>query len=236
MAQLFRTLQQAKHSKINVEDEARAALLKLWSEDPWEWLTGQDIDGRPIIWTRDERDEKEPAKAFPRDKPYLRRLVQRALEPEPLFVNKARQMIVSTTLMLLADWIARFHDNRNILVSKQKEGESETLIREKLRSVHTRMPQWLSEASPASRTPANMITYYNTQSTLRGVAQNFAIGEARGTTASVVLIDEAAFQEYTGQIIDAVMAMSSRLWVVTTPRVSGAGAHVFRKMIGEAAR
>lgn len=235
MPQLFRTLQNAKRSRVNEQDEARARLLELWSSDPWEWLTGQDTDGRPIIWTRDERDSVEPSKPFPRDKPYLRRLVQRALEPEPLFINKARQMIVSTTLMLLADWIGRFQQNRNILISKQKEGESETLIREKLRSVHTRLPQWVQDASPASKTPANMVTYYSTQSTLRGVAQNFAIGEARGTTASVVLIDEAAFQEYTGAIIDAVMAMSSRLWVVTTPRVTGAGAHVFKKMISEGA-
>jgi hypothetical protein len=233
LAQLFRALQEAKHSKVDVEDETRAKLLKLWSEDPWEWLTGQDTDGRPIIWTRDEKMGTDPAKPFPRDKPYLRRLVYRALGPEPLFVNKSRQMIVSTTLMLVADWVCRFQENRNVLVSKQKEGESETLIREKLRSVHSRLPSWLQEVSPLSPTPANRVTYYQTQSTLRGVAQNFAIGEARGTTASIVLIDEAAFQEYTGPIIDAVMAMSSRLWVVTTPRVTGAGAHVFRKLIGE---
>ena len=142
-------------------------------------------------------------------------------------------MIVSTTLMLLADWYGRFRENRNILVSKQKEGEAETLIREKVRSVHTRLPSWVQDALPASRTPANMVTYGNTQSTLRGVAQNFALSEARGTTASIVLIDEAAFQEYTGAIIDAVSAMSSRLWVVTTPRAVGAGAHVFKRMISE---
>lgn len=233
MAQLFRTLQKAKHSQVNIEDESRAKLLKLWSEDPWEWLTGQDLDGRPIIWTRDEKMGTDPAKPFPRDKPYLRRLVYRALEPEPLFINKARQMIVSTTLMLLADWVCRFEKNRNVLVSKQKEGEAETLIREKLRSVHTRLPAWLQEASPISPTPANRVTYHHTQSTLRGVAQNFAIGEARGTTASIVLIDEAAFQEFAGPIIDAVMAMSSRLWVVTTPRVTGAGASVFKRLISE---
>jgi hypothetical protein len=143
-------------------------------------------------------------------------------------------MIVSTTLMLLADWIARFHQNRNILVSKQKEGEAETLIREKLRSVHSRLPQWLQEASPASKTPANMVTYDQTQSTLRGVAQNFAIGEARGTTASVVLIDEAAFQDLAASMIDAVAAMSARLWVVTTPRVVGAGAVAVRRLLTEA--
>jgi hypothetical protein len=231
--QLFRGLSKQARADDKAVLETRQMLMELWAGDSWQWLTGEDVDGRPIIWTRDERSDDLPLKPFPRDKPYLKKLVEDAWRPEPLFIDKARQMYVSTTLMLLLDHYCRFINARNVLVSKQKEGEAEVLIREKLRGPNSQLPQWVQDALPISRTPANMVTYKNTQSTLRGVAQNFAISEARGTTASIVMVDEAAYQDFLPDILTAVSAMASRLWVLTTARVAGRGAKVFKQYIEE---
>lgn len=237
---LFSNLSAAAKRERAAVDEGRRILLDLWASDPWQWLTGEDLDGRPIVWTRDEMDEKAPLKPFPRDKAYLQRLVYAALEPEPLFVDKARQMMVSTTLARLADWICRFHPARNILISKQKEGEAEKLIREKIRAGEPMLPEWVRDTFNVKGTPANRVEYTNpytphngmqASSYIHGVAQNFAASEARGTTASVVLVDEAAYQDNTGDIIDAVAPMAARLWVVTTPLQWSKGGRVFYSYI-----
>lgn len=232
--QLFSQLSKQARADERAVLETRQKLLELWAGDTWEFLTGEDVDGRPIIWTRDERSDDLPLKPFPRDKAYLKRLVEDAWRPEPLFVDKARQMMVSTTLMLMLHHYCATINARNVLVSKQKEGEAEVLIREKLRHVHRQMPMWLQDAWPITATPANMVTYRNTQSTLRGVAQNFAVSEARGTTASIAFIDEAAYQDSLPDILTAIASMASRVWVVTTARVAGQGAKTFRQYIEEA--
>jgi hypothetical protein len=212
--------------------EARQELLRLWASDPWEWLCGQDLDGRPIIWTKDERDDKAPRRPFPCHKAYLKRfLTIDAWGPEPLFVDKARQMYVSTGLLNLMHWYCLFNPARRGIISKHKEGEAEQLIRDKIRETHRQLPGWVQEALPISMTPANRVEYYNTGSSIHGVAQNFAVAEARGQTASVVLVDEAAFQDMLSDMLTAVLPMSSRLWVVTTARAAGRGAKVFKDMI-----
>jgi hypothetical protein len=225
---LFKHLSASARRDDDALKQGRAELLQLWEGDPWEWLTGRDLDGRPIIWTRDEKDDAAPVKPFPTDKPYLKRLVYDLYDSEaPVFVDKSRQMMVSTTVMLLADWYCKFREARNVLVSKQKEAEAEKLIREKLRHAHGKLPEWVQAALPISRTPANRVDYPGSGSVLHGVAQNFAVSEARGTTASLVIVDEAAYQDATGDIIDAVASMSSRLWLVTTPLRFSKGGKVF---------
>ncbi len=233
---LFNNLSSAARQDKEAIEEGHRLLLELWAGDPWEWLTGEDLNGRQIVWTRDERNPKAPLRPFPRDKAYLQRIVYAALEPEPLFVDKVRQMMVSTGLVQLCGWIARFHPARNILISKQKEGEAEKLIREKLRSSEAMLPDWVKEQLPMKGTPANRVEYprpynpsggLNAPSFIHGVAQNFAASEARGTTATVVLIDEAAYQDATGSIIDAVASMAGHIWVVTTPLQYSKGGRVF---------
>ena len=50
----------------------QSKLWDYWSQHPWNYLSGKDADGRPIIWTTDERDDKVPVKPFPAEKEYLK--------------------------------------------------------------------------------------------------------------------------------------------------------------------
>ncbi len=208
-------------------------LLEYWAKHPWNWLSGTDFDGTPLIRTADEKDEERPIKPYPTDKPYLKRLVQILVDERLVMVDKSRQMIVSTTCLLVIDWYCRFRDARRWLVSKHKEGESVELIKDKIRRVHERLPKWVQEALPQSKTPAIRVDYPGTGSYIRAVAQNVAQSEARGGTASGMLIDEAARQDQFGDIMAASLPMAGKIWAVTTAMVGSQGARTFKSYIDE---
>lgn len=210
-------------------------LLDLWESDPWEYLTGKDTDGRPIIWTVDERDDKNPVKPFPSDKPFLKQLVKELMDEDRriVFIEKSRQMYISTICMLLIDWYCSFFDDREVVVSRVKEGSAIKLINDKIRRTHGRKPEWLKEYQGVTKRPAAVITYKCTGSTVTAVAQNFAHTDSRGITGSLVMVDEAAYQDYFPQIYQAVLPMSNKLWAVTTPHIGNPGAALFRQLAEE---
>ncbi len=210
----------------------RENLWRLWSGDPWEYLTGHDLDGRPIIWTTDERDDQVPVKPFPADKEYLLWLTRQLWNGDHriVFVDKARQMYVSTLCCLIIDWYCTFVADREVVVSRVKEESAIKLINDKIRRVNSRKPQWLQARVQMSTTPERVITYGCSGSTVTAVAQNFGVSDSRGITASLIMVDEAAYQEYFPQIYQAVLPMSNRLWAVTTANVGNPGAALFRQL------
>ena len=230
------------HHVAAVGDQTSAALAaereKLWtywSQHPWNYLTGKDTDGRPILWTTDERDDKTPVKPFPAEKEYLRWLTDQLWDEQYriVFVDKARQMYVSTICCLIIDWYCTFVADREVVVSRVKEESAIKLINDKIRKVHTRKPEWLRSRVAMSTTPERVITYGCSGSTVTAVAQNFGVSDSRGITASLIMVDEAAYQEYFPQIYQAVLPMSNRLWAVTTANVGNPGAALFRQLKDE---
>jgi len=214
------------------EAETRLSLLETWRKNPWAYLTAKDLDGRPIIWTADERDDEVPVKPFP-DWDYLHDISDELWKHRIVFVDKARQMYLTTLCCLLIDWFASFHEEREVFVSRVKEGSAIKMINDKIRDVHKRKPKWLQAAIPMAMQPQEVIRYTNTNSTITGVSQNFAVSDARGPTASLILVDEAGFQDYFKQIYDAVLPMTSRLWAVTTANFGNPGGDFFRDIIRE---
>lgn len=213
----------------------REKLWQHWSQHPWNYLTGRDTDGRPILWTTDERDDKTPVKPFPAEKEYLRWLTDQLWDEQYriVFVDKARQMYVSTICCLIIDWYCTFVADREVVVSRVKEESAIKLINDKIRKVHTRKPEWLRSRVAMSTTPERVITYGCSGSTVTAVAQNFGVSDSRGITASLIMVDEAAYQEYFPQIYQAVLPMSNRLWAVTTANVGNPGAALFRQLKDE---
>lgn len=217
------------------DQQERQKLLDLWASDPWLYLTGKDIDGRPIIWTTDERDDENPIKPFPEEKEYLKWLTGELWHPERriVFVDKARQMYVSTLCCLIIDWYCTFTEDREVVVSRVKEESACKLINDKIRKTHTRKPEWLRNWTDMSPTPERVITYGNSGSTVTAVAQNFAHSDSRGITGSLIMVDEAAYQDYFPQIYQAVLPMSNRMWAVTTAHLGNPGAALFQALIKE---
>lgn len=228
---------------------ARLRLLESWKQwdgqGPWKFLSGHDVpteadrdkvwwpNGRPIIWTVDERDDVMNIKPFPSEKEYLRHITRELWTYRVVLQDKARQMYISTLCMLNAWAFAAFNDEREIFVSRLKEESAVKLINDKIRTTHARMPKWLQDALPLSRQPQNVITCLDTRSTITGVAQNFGDGDGRGPTASLVVVDEAAFQSMFPSIYRAIMPMSARLWAVTTANIGNPGAALFKDLAHE---
>lgn len=232
--------------------EVRAALLDLW-RDPVAWLNGIDptttemvVDGktlhfpagRPLIWTADEKDKAAPIKPFPTisEKPYLYELAWELINNRIVMVDKARQMLITTLCLLLLDHRGKFETARRFLVSRTKEDDATELLRDKIRKVHKRLPQWVQDALPMSDTPATRIEYLGTGSYIRAVSQNVAFSEARGGTASGMLIDEAAFQDLLGEILAASLPMAGQVWMITTAYRGNRGAEEFYKRLNEGKR
>ncbi len=238
----------AEKDKLN---QQRVELLRHWAVHPWNWLTGKDLDGRPIIWTKDEQNEEQPLRPFPAHLEYLRQMVEVMYNPQQrvydvngapiditrwLLIDKARQMYVSTVTLLLMDWWCRFRPSRRFLVSKSKEEEATELINDKVRSVHGRLPAWIQRAVPQDPRPAVKINYPANQfgggeSYILGVAMNADEGAMRGGTATEVLVDEAAFQENTDELIASARAMAKRIWVCSSPYLGTAGGTTMRGIL-----
>ena len=224
----------------------RRHLLLHWGEHPKHWLWGVDPTttsmelngkslyfpkGRPLLWTTDERDDVEPVKQFPLDKPHLQvavdLLISHAPERRIVFINKSRQMLITTLCCLLLMWYCRFKPSRRCLISKTKESDSIEVSRDKIRTPYYRLPQWVQDDCPLPERPAEILRFMKTRSYIRCVTQNVAEAEGRGGTISVILVDEAARQYMFSQIMAAVLPAASRLWAVTTPDVGTPGATSF---------
>lgn len=218
----------------------RAKQIAHWAQHPWNWLTGVDLDERPIIWTTDERDGAEPIKPYPRDKEYLRQITEMLLLEKDSMFDKTRQMFITTQILLLWDWDCRFHEGRRYLISRSKEEDATELLTDKVRAVHQRLPEWVQLALPQASRPAKRVVYQpdpglrskgaapGTKSYLLAVAQNVAYSTGRGGTASGILLDEAAYQAMFSDIVGAVKPMGSVLVSVTTAESVGAGAKAFK--------
>jgi hypothetical protein len=222
--------------------QARRELLRLWAADPWEFLTGRDVDGTPMIVTQDELDDARPLKAFPTDKPYLYALSRRLLRerrPGELgamvsLVDKARQMMVSTLCMLLMYHTVLFRTARLCFLSKQTRELAEDMLEQKVRSVHRRTPGWFQQTLPLTMEPKDRATATHTGSSIVCVAQNAAARHFKGNTGSIVLIDEAAVQEYFEDMLEAARPMTNRIWAITTAFHGNPGADKFYELKMEA--
>lgn len=215
--------------------EARRDLLKAWAADYWAFLTGHDVDGVPMIVTQDEIDDVSPLKAFPADKPYLHALAEELWRPDEQvkLIDKSRQMMVSTLCMLLMYWTILFKRGRKCFVSKQTGELAEMLLADKVKGVHERTPAWFQEAMVIDFKLAKARAV-RTGSEIICVGQNAAARAFKGNTGSIVLIDEAAVQEFLGDMLEAAQPMAKRIWVPTTAFHGNPGASLFYELKTEA--
>ena len=229
----------------------RAKLIAFWREHPWHWLAGVDPTtetgeglgpgfehlrfpkGRPLLWTTDERDNKQPIKPFPREKEYLYRYIETLQTERLLAIDKCRQMYISTATLLYMDWLCRFFIGRCCVLSKRTEEEAIKMLTEKTRRVHERLPAWLREALPMKATPRNVVKYSKSQSDTYAANEKMAEGMARGGTATFVFVDEATYQAHAGDIVAASLPMANQLVLCGTANLSNAGARAMKVIVDE---
>lgn len=217
----------------NALDYQRRELLTHWGKHPWNWLSGRDLDGRPIVWTKDERDPDAPVKPFPVHKPHLKLLVEDLFNEPFILMDKSRQMMATWTTVLFIDWWCRFRVGQRWLLSKSTEDEAKEILRDKPRFMHKHLPAWVQAAMPQQDKPEIRCAYPATDSYILAVAANAADREMRGGTASGVLIDEAARQIEFPEIIAAALPMATRIIAITTAELGNRGAIYYKQMLEE---
>lgn len=223
------------------EDGARKSLTSWqqdlfhhWSLHPWNFLTGKDRDGTPVIRTKDEKDRLAPVKPFPAHLDYVKVWIHLLADPseEFLMADKSRQMFLTTSTLLYMLWECIFLPGRRWILSKSTEDEAKELIRDKIRYPVSIMPPWFRQYVGISTTPENRVDIELTGSYILGTPQNIADRKARGGSASGVLVDEAAFQDEFPKIVASVMPMAAKLVAITTPNL-GVGGECFQSYMND---
>jgi hypothetical protein len=217
--------------------QKRDSLLYLWRRDPWEFLTGKDVDGTPAIWTKDERDRENPFKPFP-NYPYLRAwidVLEASRPPAPDTADligcvKSRQMMISWATLLWIYAKCLFSPGQRWIYTKTSQNQANTILREKLETSSERLPAWLRERYPSIHT-RGFIEFPITDSSIIGGDRDTAKSGARGGTCSGVFIDEATSQQGLEDLVGATLPMASMVIVVSTPDEGTASATVFRSMM-----
>ena len=238
---------QKEERSRSVKDD-RMRLLEKWEEGgPWAWFTGIDTTekdkdfpkGRPIMWTKDEGKKQKAIAPWPDERKYplLRNLVEDVWTADQIpnfsgliLIDKVRQVMATWAITLLADYDCRFHEVRNWFLSKTKENEAIKILDDKPRFVLRRMPEWLRAAQPVKTRPTVQNEYLATESYFRAVTENIADSEARGSTTSGIIVDEAAFQRKFPNIVAAAQPMATLIIAITTANIGNPGARYFYDM------
>jgi hypothetical protein len=191
------------------------------------------LTNQPIYWTQDERDDRLPIKPFPAHQEYVFHTVDWLFRYGLIFIHKSRQMYVSTLTLAYIMWHCMFVDARRWLISKVTEDEAKELLRDKIRFPYLHLPEWFKELYPATDKPEDRMVFGATRSRILAVAENAAVRELRGGTASGLLVDEMAFQREAPQMWTAAQPMAARIIGVSTPNIGNPGARFMKKMVFE---
>lgn len=205
--------------------------LEAWSQDCYTFLTAKDEDEFPILWTKDERDRQNPIKHFPEGKPYLAEVIKALHHEKYILADKSRQMMLTYSSVLYANWDCTFNDGRLWLLSKNNDEEADQILEDKVRFPFRSLPDWVKGEIPQTDKPADIIRYPKTGSKFIAVGQNIHRAEARGSTPSGVIIDEAAFQDEFEKIWASVLPNAGKIIGVTTPNIGHPGARFFYELL-----
>lgn len=201
----------------------RQELVSSMAEHPWNFLSAVDpITKRPFVWTKDE-NHPDGFRPFPFHKEYLKRTVEVLHNERRVFIEKSRQMIISTTCCLYMLWQCLFKNARRWLISRATEENSVELLRDKIRVPYQFLPEWFRETHRGSKTPAKRMDFKDTHSTIMAVNMSVARRHARGGTSSGFLLDEAAYQDVARDIYSAAGAATEKMFVVSTPSLGLGG-------------
>lgn len=213
---------------------AREDALELWKSDIWALLTGKDPDtGVPIVWTVDQRDRKNPFKPFPAHLDYVHYLVDLLRDEPYLMIEKCSQMFVTTTIALDTMACTLTEPAFKTLLSKHKEDEAVTILREKIMAPWERMPDWLKHYWPLRNKPSNRVECRVTGSHILGLPENAAAADARGQTYQRGLIDEAEYQEMLPDLLSAMLPRAGQVVWWSTPAEGGAGVTTVKSYLAD---
>lgn len=194
------------------EDEVKTKLIQYISEErqkciddvvyfanTYGFIAGPGATG--IIPFTMEDYQKDLLASFQRDK-YI-------------ITVKARQLGVSTSLVFYALWFSIFSTGKRCLVVAHRKESAEEFV-SKLKTAYELLPEWLK---PACTLYSKNTVQFETKSVVKAITSN--PHAARSFSATVFLVDEAAFIKDADEVIKGLLptisASDGKLIAISTP-------------------
>lgn len=118
-----------------------------------------------------------------------------------LILLKARQLGISWLCCSYALWLCLFHAGKVVLLFSKGETEANELTR-RILALYTRLPDWLKEILPSLVKDNTQVLEWANGSRIQSFASSK--GGGRSFTASLVIMDEAAFIMWADEIYTAL--------------------------------
>src|SRR5262245_16025803 len=163
-----------------------ALLRQAYKQDRFLWLQEQ-------VFTKDEHDFDHPVKSFP-VRPYTRPLIDLFEKEDVFYLAKSRQVQATWLFCALALHTIQFFEHRLVLVISKKEEDAFELV-ERIRFIYLRQSLWLQNLCPLDRPMRDQPRgnlFFRCGSKVKGLPEG--PDQVRMNTASLILLDEAAFQ------------------------------------------
>lgn len=147
--------------------------------------------------------------------PYQKSLLKSFVDDKYVITVKARQLGVSTSLMFYALWFSIFSTGKRVLiVAHRRESAEEFIV--KLKTAYEFLPEWLK---PPCTLYSKSEVEFDTKSKIKAITSN--ANAARSFSATLVLLDEAAFIKDCDEVVKAigptVAASDGKLIAISTP-------------------
>ena len=147
--------------------------------------------------------------------PYQKSLLKSFVDDKYVIVVKARQLGVSTSLMFYALWFSIFSSGKRcLIVAHRRESAEEFIV--KLKTAYEFLPSWLK---PSCTLYSKSEVEFDTKSKIKAITSN--ANAARSFSATLVLLDEAAFVKECDEVVKAigptVAASDGKLIAISTP-------------------
>jgi hypothetical protein len=182
-----------------------------------------------MLYTKDERDSKNPVKQFP-DTEYLRYVVNAYWESDRLFIPKSRQIKMSWLACAIALHRALFYPHSNIFIQSKKEEDAAMLVffkkmgNSRISFIYDKLPDWVKAVAKADGTYSKI--NFSNGSQIWGIPEGGHI--IRSHTASLFIGDESAFQPEFESAYTAAMSCSEKIICI-----SSAGPGYFEDIVTE---
>ena len=146
---------------------------------------------------------------------YQKELLSSFQKDKYIITVKARQLGVSTALMFYALWFSIFSTGKRCLIVAHRRESAEEFVT-KLKTAYEFLPEWLK---PACTLYSKNTVEFETKSVVKAITSN--PHAARSFSATVFLVDEAAFIKDADEVIKGLLptisASDGKLIAISTP-------------------
>ena len=150
--------------------------------------------------------------------PHLKVLVDTILSNDRVVILKARQIGITWLISCISLWYCLFRVGANIQMYSKGEKESSDILA-KTKFVFSRLPGWMQQ--PTGKYSDTSVTF----PTMNSIVQSFPATEdaGRGGSATLVILDEWAFQKYARTNISSILPLVEHGKLIGISTANGKG-------------